>query len=58
MSLKTVVTALVAAALGASLVACNTIGGIGEDISAGGKGLAKAAHKVQGKDDKKSQDKK
>lgn len=58
MRLKTVVTALVAAALGASLVACNTIGGIGEDISAGGKGLAKAAHKVQGKDDKKSHDKK
>ena len=30
-----------------TLTACNTVKGVGEDVSAGGRGITKAANKVE-----------
>ena len=45
--LARIIATLVAALFTLTLVGCNTISGIGQDVTAGGKALTKSADKTQ-----------
>ena len=47
--MKYLLSLLVLAIVGTSLSACNTVKGVGQDVSAGGRDLTKAADKIQNK---------
>ena len=46
---KFVMFAVLGAALGSSLAACNTVAGAGEDVQAGGRAMERSADSVQKK---------
>ena len=46
---KIVVFTAAIGVMGANLSACNTIAGVGEDVSAAGKGITKGAEKTKKK---------
>lgn len=46
---KFVMFALLGAALGSSLAACNTVAGAGEDVQAGGRAIERSSDNVQKK---------
>jgi predicted small secreted protein len=47
--MKYLLSLLVLAIVATSLSACNTVKGVGQDVSAGGRDLTKAADKIQNK---------
>ena len=47
--MKNILTIALLAIVSITLTACNTMKGVGEDVSAGGRGITKAANKVENK---------
>ena len=47
--MKTLLSIVLLVIVSITMTSCNTVKGVGEDVSAGGRGLTKAANKVERK---------